>query len=86
MSMVRFSPIALNFGYGFILLVHFLGHPVAGGTQFFCKVPLVEISKKNIIISLTPRGVHYIDRGKKMRNDINEIDFSTKRLQSRIFC
>ena len=28
MSMVKFSPIALNFGYSFVLLVHFLGHPV----------------------------------------------------------
>ena len=28
MSMVKFSPIALNFGYDFVLLVHFLGHPV----------------------------------------------------------
>ena len=26
--MVKFSPIALNFGYDFVLLVHFLGHPV----------------------------------------------------------
>ena len=32
MSMVQFSPIALNFGYDFVLLVHFLGHPVA----FYC--------------------------------------------------
>ena len=28
MSMVKFSPIALNFGHDFVLLVHFLGHPV----------------------------------------------------------
>ena len=28
MSIVKFSPIALNFGYDFVLLVHFLGHPV----------------------------------------------------------
>ena len=26
--MVKFSPIALNFGYHFVLLVHFLGHYV----------------------------------------------------------
>ena len=26
--MVKFSPIALNFGYDFVLLVHFLGHHV----------------------------------------------------------
>ena len=26
--MVKFSPIALNFGHDFVLLVHFLGHPV----------------------------------------------------------
>ena len=31
MSMVKFSPIALNFGYDFVLLVHFLGHPVCFG-------------------------------------------------------
>ena len=28
MFMVKFSPTALNFGYDFVLLVHFLGHPV----------------------------------------------------------
>ena len=28
MSMVNSSPIALNLGYDFVLLVHFLGHPV----------------------------------------------------------
>ena len=28
MSMVIFIPNALNFGYDFVLLVHFLGHPV----------------------------------------------------------
>ena len=28
MSMVKFSPTALNFGYDFVLL-HFLGHPVS---------------------------------------------------------
>ena len=28
MSMVKFSPTALNFGYDLVLLVHFLGHPV----------------------------------------------------------
>ena len=28
MSMVKFSPIALNFGFGFVLLVHFFGYPV----------------------------------------------------------
>ena len=27
--MVKFSPTALNFGYDFVLLVGFLGHPVA---------------------------------------------------------
>ena len=27
MSIVKFSPIALNFGYDFVLLVHFLGTP-----------------------------------------------------------
>ena len=26
--MVKFSPTALNFGYDYVLLVHFLGHPV----------------------------------------------------------
>ena len=26
--MVKFGPTALNFGYDFVLLVHFLGHPV----------------------------------------------------------
>ena len=25
--MVKLSPAALNFGYDFVLLVHFLGHP-----------------------------------------------------------
>ena len=25
---IKFSPTALNFGYDFVLLVHFLGHPV----------------------------------------------------------
>ena len=30
MSMVKFSPIALNFGYDFILLVHFFGTPCSG--------------------------------------------------------
>ena len=28
MSIVKFSPTALNFCYDFVLLVHFLGHPV----------------------------------------------------------
>ena len=28
MSMVKFSLVALNFGYDFVLEVHFLGHPV----------------------------------------------------------
>ena len=28
MSMIKFSPIALNFGYDFVLSIHFLGHPV----------------------------------------------------------
>ena len=28
MFMVKFSPTALNFDYDFVLLVHFLGHPV----------------------------------------------------------
>ena len=28
MSMEKFSPTALNFGYDFVLLAHFLGHPV----------------------------------------------------------
>ena len=28
MSMVKISPTALNFGYDFVLLVYFLGHPV----------------------------------------------------------
>ena len=28
MLMVKFSPRALNFGYDFLLLVYFLGHPV----------------------------------------------------------
>ena len=28
MFMVKFSPTALNFGYDFVVLVHFLGHPV----------------------------------------------------------
>ena len=28
MFMVKFSPTALNFGYDFVLLVYFLGHPV----------------------------------------------------------
>ena len=28
MSMVKFSPITLNFGYDFVLLEHFLWHPV----------------------------------------------------------
>ena len=27
-SMVKYSPTALNFGYGFVLIVHFLGHTV----------------------------------------------------------
>ena len=27
--MVKFSPTALNFGYDFVLLVHFLGHPLS---------------------------------------------------------
>ena len=52
----------VHHGSSSILLVHFLGHPVEEH-NFFCKVPLVEISKKNTIISLTPMGVHYIDRG-----------------------
>ena len=26
--MIKFSPTALNLGYDFVLLVHFLGHPV----------------------------------------------------------
>ena len=30
MSMVKFSPIALNFGYDFVLLLIFLGHPEKG--------------------------------------------------------
>ena len=26
--MVEFSPTSFNFGYDFVLLIHFLGHPV----------------------------------------------------------
>ena len=26
--MIKFSPTALNFGYDFVLFLHFLGHPV----------------------------------------------------------
>ena len=36
MSMVKFSPIALKFGYGFALLVHFLGHPL-------CQIPPLSL-------------------------------------------
>ena len=35
MSMVKFSPIVLNFGYDFVLLVHFLVHPVEIVIWFF---------------------------------------------------
>ena len=31
--MVKFSPIALNFGYDFVLFVHLLGHPVNADFQ-----------------------------------------------------
>ena len=33
MSVVKFGPTALNFGYDFVLLVHFLGHPVNADFQ-----------------------------------------------------
>ena len=36
MSMVKFSPIALKFGYDFALLVHFLGHPL-------CQIPPLSL-------------------------------------------
>ena len=41
MFMVKFSPTALNFGYDFVLWVHFLGYPVYkednGGGWFHCE-------------------------------------------------
>ena len=35
MSMVKSGPTALNFGYDFVLLIHFLGYPVPVG----CLIP-----------------------------------------------
>ena len=39
MSMVKFSPIALNFGYDSVLLVHFLGDPVVGRALVISLIP-----------------------------------------------
>ena len=36
MVMVKFSPTALNFGYDFVLIVYFLGHPVCIRIMNFC--------------------------------------------------
>ena len=45
MSMVKSSPTALNFGYGFFLLVTFLGHPVP-----------TSVAKMNLFQMLNPPG------------------------------
>ena len=39
MSMVKLCPIAINFGYDFALLVHFLGHPVYAWLSFMARRP-----------------------------------------------
>ena len=60
MYMVKFSPIALNFGYDFVLLVHFLGTPCSCLVICFKKngyypldsvlVGWVEVSTYNIAL------------------------------------
>ena len=40
MFMVKFSPAALNFGYDFVLSVHFLGHPVHSNLNIMLLAPL----------------------------------------------
>ena len=40
MSMVKFIPTAFNFGYDFVLLVHFLGHPVYSNLNIMLLAPL----------------------------------------------
>ena len=44
MSMVKFSHIALNFGYDFVLIVHFFGTP--------CIAPVLQLSKLLLVICL----------------------------------
>ena len=71
MSIVKFSPIAPNFGYDFVLLVNFLGHPendaytshlFQGNLQFYIIFLLFGLLVKgkeielNVIIYL-PRAV-----------------------------
>ena len=47
--MVKFSPTTLNFGYDFVLFVHFFGTPCALKTKYF------SLSTSNYLISLPVR-------------------------------
>ena len=53
MSMVKFSPTALNFGYDFFLLVTFLGHPVHTPCYKICEQRVhIFLEKKEDIVCL----------------------------------
>ena len=56
MAMVRFNPTALNFGYDFVRLVHFLGYPVGSGHQQTCKtlqkLVLPEILENSVKLTI----------------------------------
>ena len=49
MSMVKFSPIALNFGYDFVLLVHFFGTPCI--SEHLVKGPKKQEPERDAILT-----------------------------------
>ena len=59
MFMVKSSPTALNFGYDFVLLVHFLGHPVYEINAILCvclSLYVVIVHKKCTNVAVTVSG------------------------------
>ena len=45
MFMIKFNPTALHIGYDFVLLVHFLGHPVVHCFTLQCFTNSVDVFK-----------------------------------------
>ena len=55
MFMVKFSPTALDFGYDFVLSVHFLGHPVEG--IFHSVLIVLHLSKCELYVPYLCQGL-----------------------------
>ena len=71
MFMVKFSPAALNFGYDCVLLVGFLGHPVA--MSGFTKMP----SFKPSTTRSTGQAMHD-NKGSKVTQEVSEQRATTR--------